>query len=192
MSTGKKYTVKYRRKLENKTNYRKRIKYLSSNKPRVVIRPHINNIVIQLVIFDKNQDRIRITTHSTELKKFGWPYHRGNIPSAYLTGYIFGKKAIKNKIDEAIIDFGIFTPIKKSRSYAALKGIIDAGVKTNHEKQEIFPDESKLHGTHIQQYFDEIESNSNHQFSSYKKKNLDMSKINIVLKEVKSMINKEI
>ena len=149
MSTGKKYTVKFRRKLEKKTNYRKRVKYLSANKPRVVIRTHLNNLLLQLIKFDRKQDKIILSTHSTELKKLGWPYHRGNLPSAYLTGYLFGKKLSKNNIGEVVIDFGIYSPIKKSRSYAALKGLIDAGVKTNHSNEEIFPEESKLHGSHI-------------------------------------------
>ncbi|MBS3149404.1 50S ribosomal protein L18 [Candidatus Woesearchaeota archaeon] len=191
MSTGKKYTVKFRRKLEKKTNYRKRVKYLSANKPRVVIRTHLNNLLLQLIKFDRKQDKIILSTHSTELKKLGWPYHRGNLPSAYLTGYLFGKKLSKNNIGEVVIDFGIYSPIKKSRSYAALKGLIDAGVKTNHSNEEIFPEESKLHGSHISQYFKKIESSDTNQFSSYKKKSLDMSKIEIVIKEVKNQIGKE-
>lgn len=191
MSIGKKYTVKFRRKLEKKTNYRKRLKYLSSNKPRVIIRTHLNNILLQLIKFDNKQDKIILSTHSTELKKLGWPYHRGNLPSAYLTGYLFGKKLLRDKIDEVIIDFGIYSPIKKSRSYAALKGLIDAGVKTNHSKEEIFPEESKLHGLHITQYFREVESSNTNQFSSYKKKNLDVSKIGNVIKEIINKITRE-
>lgn len=191
MSTGKKYTVKYRRKMELKTNYRKRIKYISANKPRVIIRVHLNNILLQLAKFDKKQDKISASTHSTELKKLGWPYHRGNLPTAYLTGFLFGRKLLKNKINEVVIDFGIFSPVKKSRSYAALKGLIDAGIKTNHSNEEIFPEESKLFGSHISKYFKEAESSNTIQFSTYKKKNLDMSKMEIVVKEIKNQITKE-
>ena len=192
MSTGKKYTVRYRRKLEMKTDYRKRIKYLSSNKPRVVIRTHLNNILLQLVKFDKKQDKISISTHSTELKRLGWPYHRGNLPTAYLTGFLFGRKLLKDKINEVVIDFGIFSPIKKSRSYAALKGLIDAGIKTSHSNEQIFPEESKLLGSHISKYFTEAESSNKIQFSTYKKKDLDMSKMEIVVKQIKNQITKEI
>ena len=192
MSSGKKYTVKLRRKLEGKTNYIKRVKYLSAKKHRIVVRTHLNNIILQLVKFDSQQDRVIITTHSKELKKYGWPYHRGNIPSSYLTGYLFGKKLVKNKIPEVIIDFGVFTPVKKSRSYAALKGVIDAGVQTNHTQEDIFPEESKLVGNHIKDYFTNFTTIQTHQFSRYKQKNLDISKIEVVSKEVKNLINKEI
>jgi len=191
MLRRKKYTIRYRRKLEKKTNYIKRIKYLSSRKPRVVIRTHLNSILLQLVTFDTKQDRISLSTHSTELKKFGWPYHRGNLPSAYLTGYLFGRKLLKLNIGNVVIDFGIFSPIKKSRSYAALKGLIDAGINTNHKNEGIFPEESRLIGTDIQNYFNKLNTIESNQFLSYKKKNLDLNKITIVHKEIKNLISKE-
>ena len=90
-----------------------------------------------------------------------------------------------------IIDFGIFSPIKKSRSYAALKGLIDAGINTNHKNEGIFPEESRLIGTDIQNYFNKINTIESNQFLSYKKKNLDLNKITIVHKEIKNLISKE-
>ena len=177
--------------MERKTNYRKRVKYLSSRIPRVVIRNHTNNIILQLILFNNDHDQIIITTHSSQLKKFGWPYHRGNIPSAYLSGYLFGKKIINKKINKVVIDLGIFSPNKKSRPYAAIKGLIDAGVETNQSNEKIFPDKSKIHGDHIRDYFTKINAINKIQFSTYQQKNLDMNKIGVVVDQIKCIIDKE-
>ena len=48
MATRKLYTVKYRRQREGKTNYDKRLKLLLSGKPRLIIRPSLKGITIQV------------------------------------------------------------------------------------------------------------------------------------------------
>ena len=50
MSKNKTYTVKFRRKREGKTDYKKRIKYISSGKTRIVIRVSNNNIKVQGIL----------------------------------------------------------------------------------------------------------------------------------------------
>jgi large subunit ribosomal protein L18 len=158
MAKNKKYTVGYKRK--GKTNYKKRLKYLASNKPRLVIRPSLKNIHIQIVEFAEKGDKILFSASSRELKKLGWQFNCGNIPSAYLTGLLIGKKA-KDKIKENIADFGFKEAIKQSRICAALKGAIDSGLKIPHSK-EVFPSEERTKGLHIQKY---SEIAKEHQFS---------------------------
>ena len=144
MSKNKTYTVKFRRKREGKTNYRKRVKYISSGKTRIVIRPSNNNIKIQAINFSEKGDKVLSTVNATDLRKVGWKGATGNLPSAFLTGLMFGNK-IKSKLNEGIIDTGIRAVRKNTRLSAAIKGIIDAGLEVPCS-EEIFPSEEKLSG----------------------------------------------
>ena len=87
------YTVKYRRKREGKTNYKKRLGYLKSENPRLVIRKSLNNVNVQIIAFQSKGDKILASGHSKELQKYGWKNIRSNLPTAYLTGLLAGKKA---------------------------------------------------------------------------------------------------
>ena len=51
-------SLPFRRKRKGKTNYKKRLKLLLSNKPRLVIRPFIKNIIAQIVEYHPNSIRI--------------------------------------------------------------------------------------------------------------------------------------
>jgi large subunit ribosomal protein L18 len=144
MAKSSTYTVPFKRKREGKTNYRKRLNYLKSGKPRIIIRRTLNNIIIQSANYDEKGDKILETTTSKELKKFGWSLHTGNVPAAYLTGLLFAKKS---KIKEGVIDLGLRKPTKGSRLSAAIKGISDGGIKINYS-DKIMPDEKRLKGTH--------------------------------------------
>jgi large subunit ribosomal protein L18 len=144
----KRYTVEKRRKREKRTDYKLRINLLKSPKPRLVIRKSLKNIMIQIIKSENAQDKVIITTHSRELRKLGWNHSLSSIPAGYLTGFILGKKALKNNIKEAILDLGIQKSIMKSRLYATLKGCIDAGLKVNHDPK-VFPEEDRIKGKHI-------------------------------------------
>ena len=147
MAKNKKYTVKFQRRLTGKTNYRKRLKLVSARNPRIVIRKSLNNFTIQLIEFDAKGDRVIKTIDSRKLKDYGYKAHTGNIPAAYLTGLLFGIN-LKNKNVDAVLDLGLARSIKKSSIYAALKGIIDAGVKIKHS-EEVLPPEERITGKHI-------------------------------------------
>jgi large subunit ribosomal protein L18 len=157
----KNFIIKFKRRREDKTNYRKRLALLKSDKTRVVVRKSLSNITIQFVNFINNCDQTVSATTSVELKKLGWT-RTGNVPAAYLTGLIAGKKAKDKKIDEAILDLGLQSKTKGSRLYAALKGVVDAGVNVPHS-EEILPSEDRIKGKHISK---EVEK----QFEEVKKK----------------------
>ncbi|MBI5073060.1 50S ribosomal protein L18 [Candidatus Woesearchaeota archaeon] len=140
-------TIPYRRRREDKTNYKKRLKLLLANKPRLVIRKSLKNIVLQVIEYGEKGDKIIASAHTHELKKYDWKYNGGNIPSAYLTGLLIGKKAAK-KCKEVIVDLGLQNPAKGTRLYAAMKGAIDAGLQTPHDPS-IFPAEARIKGEHI-------------------------------------------
>ena len=148
------FIMKHRRRREKKTNSRKRLALLLSNKPRLVVRRKLNNISVQLVSYKPEGDITLASAVSQELKKVGWRFSTGNTPAAYLTGYLAGSRA-KSKNDSAVLDTGLHTLTKGSRIYAALKGAVDAGLKIPHSVQ-IFPKEERIKGTHISK---ELESN---------------------------------
>ncbi len=137
--------VMHKRRREQKTDYRLRLKLLKSGKTRLVIRKSLNNIRVQFINYYPEGDRTEASAFSKELKKFGWNYGTGNLPAAYLTGFIAG---LRTKVKEAVLDIGMQMNTKGSRIYAALKGVIDAGVSVPHS-QEILPSMDRIMGKHI-------------------------------------------
>ena len=161
MAKNRKYTVKLKRKREEKTDYKLRLKLLKSDHPRLVIRRSLKNMLLQIVNSENAKDKVIISCHSGELRKLSWESNLGNIPSAYLTGLLLGKKALKNNIKEASLDIGLQKSVIKSRIYAALKGCVDNGLKINHDPK-IFPPEERIRGSHInkemEKKFEEIKN----------------------------------
>jgi len=142
-----------RRRAEGKTDYLARITQLKSGKPRVVFRRTNRYIIGQYVKSDEAQDRVIITTNSIELLSYGWPENAlgslKSLPACYLTGFLLGKRILeKEKKTEAILDIGLLRNSSKSRTYAFLKGVLDAGVKVPC-KEEVFPDEKRLRGEYL-------------------------------------------
>lgn len=139
--------IQFKRRRNKKTNYKKRLALLKSEKTRLVIRKSLSNISVQFINFNKDGDQTIAYAFSTELKKLGWT-KGGNIPAAYLTGLLAGKKAKEKKIEEAILDLGLQTSTKGSRLYAALKGVLDSGVNIPHS-ESILPNGDRIKGKHI-------------------------------------------
>ena len=101
MATRKPKPVLYRRRREGKTNYLKRRKSLLGRELRLVVRTTNQKIIAQIVSFENKGDRILAAVDSSVLKKLGWNYSGKNIPAAYLTGLLLGRKAIKKGIKKA-------------------------------------------------------------------------------------------
>lgn len=133
----------YKRKIKGKTNYRKRLILLKSRKARLVVRRALNNILLQIVQHLPDGDKVIVSIHSSSLKKFGWDLHRGNISAAYLSGLLCGKLAKEKKIDDAVADIGLYKSVRGSVQYAAVKGVIDSGLKISCS-EEMFPDPKKI------------------------------------------------
>ena len=141
-------TVKFRRTREGKTNYKQRLNLLKGQKPRMIVRKSLNNIVVSIAEYEPQGDKVRVNVHSSSLKKQGWKHSTGTIPAAYITGYIAGKKAVSLGIKEAILDLGLQTKVLQGRMFAALKGALDAGLKIPHDESALPPQE-RLEGNHI-------------------------------------------
>ncbi len=180
MTNRKVPTIRFRRKRDQLTNYRKRLGLLKSGKQRLVIRKTNKNIITQLVIYEPAGDKILQTITSQDLKKYGWNISRSNTPAMYLTGYLIAKKA-ENK--QAILDLGLQTPKSGSKVYACLKGCIDGGLEI-HSDEKVFPSEDRIKGKHIGEY---AKKSENKQFSKTKKESQD---IETLFEETKKKINK--
>ena len=144
----------FRRRREGKTNYRKRFALLKSGKPRVIVRKSNKNIRVQFSLYEMNGDKIVASAIGNDLKKYGWNYSFSNTPAAYLTGMLAGKRALKRGIEEGILDIGLHTPSKGANVFAALKGVVDAGVSVPYG-EEILPSEDRLYGKHISEEISE-------------------------------------
>ncbi len=112
MATGPRYKVPFRRRREGRTNYHVRYKLILSKKPRVVVRKSNASTTLQLVIAEQTGDKTLLTVNSKELKDFGYTLSTGNLPAAYLTGLLFGKKMQAMGTGEGIADIGLHASTK--------------------------------------------------------------------------------
>jgi large subunit ribosomal protein L18 len=151
LATGPRYKVPFRRRREGKTNYHVRYKLILSKKPRVVVRKSNASTTLQLVVAEQMGDKTLLTVNSKELKNFGYTFSTGNLPAAYLTGLLFGKKMLALGESQGIADIGLHASTRGNRIYAAIKGVVDAGVNVPHSP-EIFPDDERIRGEHIKNY----------------------------------------
>jgi len=183
----------HRRRREQRTDYRQRLRLLKSRKPRLVVRASVNSITCQIVSHDSKGDRTLVSASSLELKKHGWKGHTGNLPAAYLTGFLCGQKAKKHKVKEAVLDMGLHISVKGSRIYASLKGAIDSGLDIPHSA-DILPPEDRIKGEHISKYAELLKKERPQEyekrFSAYLKGSLAPEDLARHFEEVKSKLAK--
>ena len=148
MTQIKTYQMPFRRRREERTNYKKRLALLKSGKLRLVVRKTNNNSIVQVVQYDPKGDKFLVVAQSAELKKLGWAKHTGNLAAAYLTGYLCSKKARKQNFTEAVLDIGLLTPVHGSGIFSALKGAVDGGLNVACDK-EVFPSPDRAMGKHL-------------------------------------------
>ncbi len=167
------YTVKYRRKRDGLTDYKKRMKLLLGSKPRLVVRKSLKHITIQLIEFQPKGDKVLLTSSSKELVKHGWKANTGNLSAAYLTGYLLAKKA--KKATECVLDIGQYTSVKGCVLYAAAQGALEGGLKVPLSK-EIVPTMPRIRGEHVASYAKQLKANKDKyqkQFAQYLKTGFD-------------------
>ena len=104
------------------------------------------NIQVQISKPEISGDKVIASAHSRFLLKDGWKGSRKNIPAAYLTGYFAGKKALSKGVDNAIIYSG--TRKYTQRMAAAVKGVVDSGLKVP-SNEDTFPPEERINGDHL-------------------------------------------
>ena len=140
-----------RRRREVRTDYHQRLRLLKSGKPRLVARPSNQHVTAQLITTGIDGDRTLASAHSSELESFGWNAPTGNLPAAYLTGLLAGKRALAADVEHAVLDIGLNTATPGSKVFAVQEGAIDAGLDVPHNEQ-VFADWERTRGEHIADY----------------------------------------
>ncbi len=140
------YSKILRRLREEKTNYRKRGIMLMGKRDFITVNISNQNTQVQILTPGMTGDKVISSAHSRYLIEKGWKGSRKSVPAAYLTGYLAGKKAISKGAKDAILYTG--TKRYTQRMAAALKGIIDAGLKVP-ASDETFPSEDRINGEHL-------------------------------------------
>jgi len=163
-----------------------------SDLPRLVVRSSLRNMGAQLIEASPEGDRVLTTASSKDLETYGWRAPRGNLPAAYLTGYLLGKKAQAAGVKEAILDMGLKGTTLGSRIFAALKGALDAGLSIPCN-EKVVPSEERMRGEHIAAYAKQLVETDpamyNRAFSEYLSKNLKPEELTLHLDQAKERIN---
>jgi large subunit ribosomal protein L18 len=148
MKIGPTYSVAFKRKRKQKTDYNKRLKFLKSNQKRFVVRTSNSLVRAQIIEYKIDGDITKLFITSKELKKYGWNHSLKNTPAIYLTGFLIGVLAKEKGIDKVIFDTGVKNFKAKTRIFAAVKGIVDAGIDCPHDAKA-FPENDRIEGKHL-------------------------------------------
>lgn len=156
MATGPRYKVPMRRRREARTNYHQRLRLLKSGKPRLVARKSNQQTRAQLIVTGPNGDETVASATTNDLEEFGWEAPTSNIPGAYLTGLLAGKRAIEAGLEEAVLDIGLNTATPGSKVFAVQEGAIDAGLEIPHN-DDVFAEWERTRGAHIADYAESLD-----------------------------------
>ena len=140
------YSRILRRLREEKTNYSRRRTMLMGKRDFISVLVSNENTQVQILHPGVGGDMVIASAHSRYLLKDGWKGSRKNIPAAYLTGYLAGKKALHRGTRNAILYTG--TRRYTQRMAAALKGVIDAGLDVPADSST-FPSQERISGEHL-------------------------------------------
>lgn len=192
MSKTSTYDMPFKRRGAGRTNYVKRLAMLKSEAPRAVIRKSTNHMMVQFVKSEAGKDKVVAAGFTKELNEFKYAGHGGNIPAAYLAGYLAGKRYAKGNKESVIVDFGVQTKVLGSRLFAAVKGLQDAGVDVKVDADAL-PKEDRVMGKHIENFAKHASSKTNrHQFTSYSKAKIDPSTMSKLVEDAKKNINESV
>jgi len=151
MATGPRYKVPMRRRREARTNYHQRLRLLKSGKPRLVARKSNRHVRAQLILTGPQGDETIASATSEDLAEYGWEAPTGNLPAAYLTGLLAGKRAMEAGLETAVLDIGLNTATPGNKVFAVQEGVIDAGLEVPHN-DDVFADWDRTRGEHIAKY----------------------------------------
>ncbi|MBB6644836.1 50S ribosomal protein L18 [Halobellus ruber] len=156
MATGPRYTVPMRRRREVRTDYHQRLRLLKSGKPRLVARVSNNHVRAQLITPGPDGDETHAAASSEELGEYGWEAPTGNLPSAYLTGFLAGTRAVDAGLAEAVLDIGLNTATPGNKVFAVQEGAIDAGLDIPHN-DSVLAEWPRNRGEHIADYAEQLD-----------------------------------
>jgi LSU ribosomal protein L18P len=156
MATGPRYSVPMRRRREGRTDYHQRLRLLKSGDPRLAARTSNSHVRAQLITPGPNGDITHVSATSEELDDYGWEAPTGNVPSAYLTGFLLGSRAVEAGHSEAVLDIGLNTATPGNKVFSVQEGAIDAGLEIPHS-DDVLADWSRNRGEHIADYAEQLD-----------------------------------
>jgi len=128
----------------------------TSGSPRLVARTSNSHVRAQLITPGPNGDVTHVSATSEELDDYGWEAPTGNVPSAYLTGFLLGSRAVAEGHDEAVLDIGLNTATPGNKVFSVQEGAIDAGLEIPHS-DDVLADWSRNRGEHIADYAEQLD-----------------------------------
>jgi len=123
--------IPYKRRRLQLTNYKKRLQLVVSKQTRFVVRISNKYVNCQFINYLSDGDVTVVGFNSKKLVDYGFKGGK-NLQSAYLAGFAAGSLALGKGVKKAILDIGLRSSVRNSRIYAALSGVLDAGVKVPH------------------------------------------------------------
>ena len=147
MAHGKNQRLRYKRRRNGETDYRRRMRMLRGGSTRAVVRVTNTQTICQLVDYTNDGDKVSISIDGkTLVDKFGWPLDasRKSIPASYIAGFAMAKAAMAAGHDEAILDIGLAASTPGNRVFAAMKGMVDAGLEIPHN-EDVLPKIGRAH-----------------------------------------------
>lgn len=151
MTSGPIFKVAFRRRREQKTDYKKRLAVLKSKKDRVVLRVTNALVKAQVIRYDKDGDKTIAAATSKELKALGYSGNTKNTPAIYLTTLLLAQKAKKKDIKEVILDLGARNYKSGNKIFAGLKAIVDSSLDCPHD-EKAFPKIERIEGKVVAEY----------------------------------------
>jgi large subunit ribosomal protein L18 len=151
MAKGRNQRLRFKRRRNAETDYHRRSRMLRGGVPRAVVRVSNTQVTCQLVSYETDGDRVLASvTGKSLVDSHKWPSDasRKSVPACYLAGYAMAKTALSNGHTEAILDIGLAASSSGSRAYAALKGMIEAGLEIPHS-EDVLPSDDRINGEHL-------------------------------------------
>jgi large subunit ribosomal protein L18 len=156
-----------RRRRQGKTDYRKRRGIVMGKDNFLTVGISNKHIYGQIHRVAAQGDQTICSFSSGSLSKLAdWKGSAKNISSAYLTGYVLGKRALERKLTSVVYYSGIGSYIHGSRIASVMKGAKDAGLDIRVDEETLPPDE-RVKGVHISDYAKSLESEDKNAFNRF-------------------------
>ncbi len=182
-------SIKFRRRREALTNYKRRLELVKSGMDRIVLRKTNKRILAQVARYTPKGDVILAQANSNELSAYSWP-PRANRATAYLTGLLLAKKYGKSHEQEHILDIGLASPVKNSIPFVFAKGCVDGGMKVRSNISL----EEKTYNASNTKFPTELKAKSaeryNKHYSAYIKAGVDPQNLSKLFSDAKDKIMK--
>ncbi|MFQ5951280.1 MAG: 50S ribosomal protein L18 [Candidatus Geothermarchaeales archaeon] len=153
-----------RRRRESRTDYAARKKLLLSGQSMLVTRKTSKYVYASICLPSGKGDVTLASACSKELSDAFDLVSLRNLPSAYLTGLLAGRRARERNLKTAVVCLGPAWSPNASIPFAVAQGCVDAGLKIPVGGQAEV-DQDRLRGQHIAQFSKKLRETGEERFS---------------------------